>query len=151
MEEWGRGKGEGSTPPQPRPRSSRWMARGWSGSCTGRWARGATTSRSAGPGVTPGRRSAPPTLLTRSGVTPRTHPLVQAAIAANRILGKDAELASASTDANVPIALGVPAIALGAGGKAGDAHLTSEWYENTEGALGIIRALLVTAAVAEVE
>src|SRR5207245_1795639 len=66
-----------------------------------------------------------------SGVTPRTHPLVQAAIAANRILGKDAELASASTDANVPIALGVPAIALGAGGKAGDAHLTSEWYENT--------------------
>src|SRR2546425_1850535 len=41
-----------------------------------------------------------------SGVTPRTHPLVQAAIAANRILGKDAELASASTDANVPIALG---------------------------------------------
>ncbi len=86
-----------------------------------------------------------------SGVTPRTHPLVQAAIAANRILGKDAELASASTDANVPIALGVPAIALGAGGKAGDAHLTSEWYENTEGALGIVRALLVTAAVAEVE
>src|SRR2546426_832352 len=86
-----------------------------------------------------------------SGVTPRTHPLVQAAIAANRILGKDAELASASTDANVAIALGVPAIALGAGGKAGGAHLTSEWYENTEGALGIIRALLVTAAVAEVE
>jgi len=86
-----------------------------------------------------------------SGVTPRTHPLVQAAIAANRVLGKDAELTSASTDANVPIALGVPAIALGAGGKAGDAHLTSEWYENTEGALGIVRALLVTAAVAEVE
>jgi acetylornithine deacetylase/succinyl-diaminopimelate desuccinylase-like protein len=85
-----------------------------------------------------------------SGVTPRTHPLVQAAIAANRALGKDAELASASTDANVAIALGVPAIALGAGGKAGDAHLTSEWYENTEGALGIVRALLVTAAMAEV-
>src|SRR5712691_7450252 len=86
-----------------------------------------------------------------SGVTPRTHPLVLAAVAANRVLGRDAELASASTDANVPIALGIPAIALGAGGKAGDAHLTSEWYENTEGALGIIRALLVTAAMAEVE
>src|SRR3989475_10759293 len=86
-----------------------------------------------------------------AGGTPATHPLVQAAIGANRILGKDADLASASTDANVPIALGVPAIALGAGGKAGDAHLTTEWYENTEGALGIIRALLVTAAVAEVE
>src|SRR5881628_872478 len=40
-----------------------------------------------------------------SGMTPRAHPLVQAAVAANRALGRDAELASASTDANVPIAL----------------------------------------------
>src|SRR6184192_4091388 len=85
-----------------------------------------------------------------SGMTPRAHPLVQAAVAANRALGRDAELASASTDANAPIALGIPAIALGAGGKAGDAHLTTEWYENVEGALGIVRALLVTAAMAEV-
>jgi tripeptide aminopeptidase len=85
-----------------------------------------------------------------SGLTPRTHPLVQAAVAANRALGRDAELASASTDANVPIALGIPAIALGAGGKAGDAHLATEWYENVEGALGVVRALLVTAAMAEV-
>jgi len=68
-----------------------------------------------------------------------------------RALGRDAELASASTDANVPIALGIPAIALGAGGKAGDAHLATEWFENVEGALGIVRALLVTAAMAEVE
>ena len=85
-----------------------------------------------------------------SGMTPRAHPLVQAAVAANRALGRDAELASASTDANVPIALGIPAIALGAGGKAGDAHLATEWYDNVEGALGIIQALLVTAAMAEV-
>jgi len=85
-----------------------------------------------------------------SGMTPRAHPLVRAAVAANRALGRDAELASASTDANVPIALGIPAIALGAGGKAGDAHLATEWYENVEGALGIIRALLVTTAMAEV-
>jgi tripeptide aminopeptidase len=84
------------------------------------------------------------------GITPRAHPLVQAAIAANRALGRDAELASASTDANAPIALGIPAIALGAGGKAGDAHLKTEWYENVEGALGIVRALLVAVAIAEV-
>src|SRR5947199_594795 len=83
-----------------------------------------------------------------SGMTPRAHPLVQAAVAANRALGRDAELASASTDANVPIALGIPASGLGAGGKAGDAHLATEWFENTEGALGIVRALLVTAAMA---
>ena len=85
-----------------------------------------------------------------SGLTPRAHPLVQAAIAATRALGRPHELACASTDANVPIALGIPAIALGAGGHAGDAHLPSEWYENVDGALGVVRALLVTAAMAEV-
>ncbi|MGH7672283.1 MAG: M20/M25/M40 family metallo-hydrolase [Gemmatimonadales bacterium] len=85
-----------------------------------------------------------------SGLTPRAHPLVQAAIAATRALGRSHELACASTDANVPIALGVPAIALGAGGHAGDAHLPTEWYENVDGALGVVRALLVTAAMAEV-
>jgi tripeptide aminopeptidase len=85
-----------------------------------------------------------------SGVTPRAHPLVQAAVAATRALGREPELASASTDANVAIAQGVPGVALGAGGQAGDQHLPSEWYDNAEGPLGIVRALLVTAAVAEV-
>ena len=84
-----------------------------------------------------------------SGLTPRTHPLVQAAVAATRAVGQEHQLACASTDANVPIALGVPAVALGAGGRAGDAHLPTEWYENEGGALGIVRALLVTAAMAE--
>ena len=83
-----------------------------------------------------------------SGLTPRTHPLVQTAVAATRALGHEHQLACASTDANVPIALGVPAVALGAGGRAGDAHLPSEWYENEEGVLGPVRALLVLAATA---
>lgn len=85
-----------------------------------------------------------------SGLTPRAHPLVQTAIAATRALGRSHELACASTDANVPIALGVPAIALGAGGHAGDAHLPTEWYENVDGPLGVVRALFVTAAMAGV-
>src|SRR2546421_4641273 len=84
-----------------------------------------------------------------SGLTPRTHPLVQTAVAATRAVGHEHQLACASTDANIPIALGVPAVALGAGGRAGDAHLPTEWYENDKGALGIVRALLVTAAMAE--
>ena len=84
-----------------------------------------------------------------SGLTPRTHPLVQAAVAATRAVGHEHQLACASTDANVPISLGVPAVALGAGGRSGDAHLPTEWYENEKGALGIVRALLVTAAMAE--
>lgn len=84
-----------------------------------------------------------------SGLTPRSHPLVQAAVAATRALGHEHQLSCASTDANMPISLGVPAVALGAGGRAGDAHLPTEWYENEKGALGIVRALLVTAAMAE--
>src|SRR5881394_1514944 len=40
-----------------------------------------------------------------SGLTPRTHPLVQAAVAATRAVGQEHQLACASTDANVPIAL----------------------------------------------
>jgi tripeptide aminopeptidase len=84
-----------------------------------------------------------------SGLTPRSHPLVQIAVAATRAVGHEHQLACASTDANFPIALGVPAVALGAGGRAGDAHLPTEWYENDKGALGIVRALLVTAAMAE--
>lgn len=83
-----------------------------------------------------------------SGVTPRTHPLVRAAVAATRAVGGSHHLACASTDANVPIALGVAAIALGAGGRAGDAHLPTEWYDNADGALGVVRALLVTVSIA---
>ncbi|HXQ28226.1 MAG TPA: M20/M25/M40 family metallo-hydrolase [Gemmatimonadales bacterium] len=85
-----------------------------------------------------------------SGLTPLAHPLVRVAVAANRALGRDAEFATASTDANGAIALGVPAIALGAGGRSGDTHLRTEWYENADGPLGVLRALLVAAAMAEV-
>jgi len=81
------------------------------------------------------------------GETSADHPLIKAAVAATRALGKVPELAAASTDANVPIARRIPAIALGAGGRAGDAHLPSEWYENEEGVLGLVRALMVVAAV----
>jgi len=76
---------------------------------------------------------------------------VQTALAATRALGREPELACASTDANVPIALGVPAIALGAGGTAGDAHLPTEWYENVDGPLGLVRALLVVTAMGELQ
>ncbi len=82
-----------------------------------------------------------------SGITDESHPLVQAAIAATRAVGGTPALAAASTDANVPISRGIPGIALGAGGKGGDAHLESEWYENIAGSAGIVRCLLVALAV----
>lgn len=82
------------------------------------------------------------------GATDDTHPLVRAAIAATREAGVEPELSLASTDANVPIALGIPAIAIGGGGRGGDAHTLDEWYENTEGPRGVARALAIIAAAA---
>jgi tripeptide aminopeptidase len=77
------------------------------------------------------------------GETPESHDLVTAAVEATRLVGRTPELGSASTDANVPIALGIPAIALGAGGRGGDAHTPHEWFENIDGTAGIARALTV--------
>jgi acetylornithine deacetylase/succinyl-diaminopimelate desuccinylase-like protein len=86
-----------------------------------------------------------------SGRTPADDPLVIAALEATRAIGRQPALATASTDANVPIAMGIPAIALGAGGKAGEPHRTTEWFENVEGALGLYRALLILAAAADLQ
>lgn len=75
-------------------------------------------------------------------------PLVADSIAATRIVGVEPELVASSTDANVAIALGIPAIAIGAGGEGGGAHTLDEWYENRNGPVGIERALLTLLAAA---
>ena len=82
------------------------------------------------------------------GETAVDHPLVLAAMEATRLVGRNPELAIASTDANIPISLGIPAVAIGAGGRGGDAHTPAEWFENTEGTLGLCRALGVVVAAA---
>jgi tripeptide aminopeptidase len=82
------------------------------------------------------------------GDVPVDHPLVAAAVEATRLIGREPDLAAASTDANVPISLGVPAIAVGAGGRGGDAHTVGEWYDNTDGPLGLARALAIVVAAA---
>jgi acetylornithine deacetylase/succinyl-diaminopimelate desuccinylase-like protein len=82
------------------------------------------------------------------GDTPAEHPLVEAARACTLLSGRDPELAVASTDANVPIGLGIPAIAIGAGGRGGDAHTATEWFENVDGTRGVSRALAIVLAAA---
>lgn len=76
--------------------------------------------------------------------------LAHAAFEATRLVGRTPEAAVASTDANIPLHLGIPAVALGAGGRGGDVHTTREWFENRDGALGLIRAMTVLAAAAGV-
>lgn len=83
------------------------------------------------------------------GRTARADPLVQAALRVTRELGARPELAASSTDANVPMSLGIPAVTIGAGGRSGGVHTLHEWYENVGGALGIERALLLVVDRAE--
>lgn len=83
-----------------------------------------------------------------SGETSVNSALVRAARAATRYMGDAPELVASSTDANIPIALGIPAIAIGAGGESGGTHTVDEWYSNEGGVEGIERALLILLAVA---
>lgn len=83
-----------------------------------------------------------------SGETSVHDDLIRAARAATRVLGDTPELVASSTDANIPIALGIPAIAIGAGGESGGTHTMEEWYSNEGGPEGIERALLIVLDVA---
>ncbi|CAN5282369.1 M20/M25/M40 family metallo-hydrolase [soil metagenome] len=83
-----------------------------------------------------------------SGSVDDDHPLVRAAMNATIGIGKRPELATASTDANVPISMGIPSIAIGAGGRGGGVHTSAEWYDNTGGHLGVARALAVIVGAA---
>jgi acetylornithine deacetylase/succinyl-diaminopimelate desuccinylase-like protein len=84
------------------------------------------------------------------GATDADSPLVEAALTVSRILEVEASLVSSSTDANLPMSLGIPAITLGAGGEAGGAHTLEEWYRNTRGPEGVCRALYTVLLVAGV-
>ncbi|HJQ20437.1 MAG TPA: M20/M25/M40 family metallo-hydrolase [Gemmatimonadaceae bacterium] len=85
-----------------------------------------------------------------SGGTSADSPLVHAALIATRLVGRVPELATASTDANAAMALGVPAIAIGGGGRGGDAHSTREWFDATGGTAGMERALTIVATMARI-
>jgi di/tripeptidase len=53
----------------------------------------------------------------------------------------------ASTDANMPLSLGIEATTIGAGGDGGGAHTVREWFDCTNRDLGLKRILLVLLAL----
>jgi tripeptide aminopeptidase len=57
-------------------------------------------------------------------------------------LGIRSQLDTSSTDANIPLSLGIPAVAIGGGGAGGGAHTTQEWYRPEGRDLGLKRILL---------
>jgi tripeptide aminopeptidase len=59
-------------------------------------------------------------------------------------LNNVAKIHRASTDANIPLSLGIEAVALGAGGMGGSAHTVQEWYDPRGRDLGLKRNLLAT-------
>jgi tripeptide aminopeptidase len=66
----------------------------------------------------------------------------------DRFLGLESRLQSASTDANIPLSLGIPAVTLGGGGTGGGAHTDEEWYDAAGRMVGLERILLTLLLVA---
>lgn len=70
-------------------------------------------------------------------------PLVQRTLAATSAFGAKPFLTRGSTNSNIPIAKGIPAVTIGRGGKGGKAHSLDEWWSNEEGHKAIQLALLI--------
>ncbi|MGO4307198.1 M20/M25/M40 family metallo-hydrolase [Cupriavidus sp. RAF12] len=67
-----------------------------------------------------------------AGITPTDSVIVQSAVRVIKANSKEApSLRGGSTDANVPMSLGIPAIILGSGGKSGGSHSRDEWFDPT--------------------
>jgi acetylornithine deacetylase/succinyl-diaminopimelate desuccinylase-like protein len=78
---------------------------------------------------------------------PADSPLLAALRAVDRHLGLHSDLRLGSTDANIPLSLGVPSLSMGAGGEGGGAHTVAEWYSARDRETGLRRVLLLTLAM----
>jgi tripeptide aminopeptidase len=85
------------------------------------------------------------------GELPAGSPLLAAVQDADRYLGNRSRAERSSTDANIPLSMGIHAISLGSGGKAGGAHSLGEWYEPAGRELGLKRILLTLLEVSGVQ
>ena len=77
------------------------------------------------------------------GCLPVDAPLLTTLRAVDRHLNLRTEPGLGSTDANIPLSLNVPAIAIGAGGVGGGIHTLQEWYDPT-GRNPALRRILLT-------
>jgi tripeptide aminopeptidase len=86
-----------------------------------------------------------------TGAQSDTARIVRVAVQAARTLGFTANTGASSTDANLPISVGIPAISIDGGGRAQGAHSLTEWYEDgPSGWLGPQWAALIVATLAGV-
>jgi acetylornithine deacetylase/succinyl-diaminopimelate desuccinylase-like protein len=83
-----------------------------------------------------------------SGALPGNSPLLAALRDADHVLGNISRRGISSTDANIPLSLGLPAIALGAGGSGGGTHTLHEWYDFAGREMGVKRVFLTLVNIA---
>ena len=87
-----------------------------------------------------------------TGTTSPDHALVQVAALAFAAVGSPVQgLQTSSTDSNMPMSLGIPAITIGGGGSGGGAHSTEEWFDPANAHLGPQLAFLLTLALVGVQ
>jgi len=85
-----------------------------------------------------------------AGAQPDTAAIVRAGLAAGKALGFTAPTSASSTDANLPMSLGIPAITIDGGGEGRGAHSTAESYDDGDrGWLGPQWAALIIATLAQ--
>jgi tripeptide aminopeptidase len=81
------------------------------------------------------------------GKLPDSSPVLQAIHAVDSYLNIRSRVDCASTDANIPLSLGLPAISIGTGGQGGGAHSSQEWFLPDGRELGLRRILLLLASL----
>ncbi len=85
------------------------------------------------------------------GRTPSDSVIVEAAVRSNSAFGQKTLMSGASTDANVPMSLGIPAIIIGGGGKTGGFHALSEWIDLTDAWKGAQNSLVTVLGLVGVQ
>ena len=86
-----------------------------------------------------------------AGELPATARILEVFRAVDAHLGIKTSIQRSSTDANIPISLGIEAVAVGGGGRSGASHSLREWYDPTGRELGLKRVLLALTLLAGVE
>jgi tripeptide aminopeptidase len=86
-----------------------------------------------------------------SGKLADNSPLLATVRNVDSFLGNRSRLERSSTDANIPLSRGIPAVSIGGGGKGGGSHTLTEWYEPAGREMGLKRLFLITAALAGVQ
>lgn len=81
------------------------------------------------------------------GRLPEHSPLLRVIQGVDNYLSIRSRVDCASTDANVPLSMGLPAVSIGAGGMGGGAHTTQEWYSPEGREQGLRRILLILASL----